>query len=512
MIQRVKPQAWQERELILHPSVEQVIFVVLCAALVLVRTANLRYNTLFVDETFYILIGRDAWAGAFQQYATSWSYGSYLYPLIAAGSDWLFGPMGVRGLSALLSLGAMIFVFLTTTRLYGIGAGLWAGLIFGASGVSINLGQFGVYDTVATPLAAAAFYCLVRAGGESGQAERRWLKTGALVFILATFAKYFVVLYLPALILIALEFYLVQRRSPRALVGSFLGWVLPALAVYGLTFRGELSALFAGEYGMKSAPIWEVAQNMWIEIYIPVLLAIGGGLVAALTFLREHPRSRHEAALGIVLILGVATAIMAGPIYHLISVNIQSAWKHTIYSLIFLAPLAGRFCDSVVVAVRDRPGTPRLTARASGMLVTILLVSFFVNYGLDRNWGFQQSWPNAEGTVTYLRGLDLPPDAPILAEGAQIYQYYLGRPETPRNTFQNTWYVEYGDLTGLAAMRAAIADHYYAAVVLDDYYTPGLREQLEPALRASGYTLSYEEQQTLSLPRSISIRVYRLSH
>jgi hypothetical protein len=88
-----------------------------------------------------------------------------------------------------------------------------------------------------------------------------------------------------------------------------------------------------------------------------------------------------------------------------------------------------------------------------------------------------------------------------------VYQYYLGRGATA-DAWQDTWYVEYGELRGQAALLAAVRDGWFDTLILDDFYTPGLRAQLEPALRDAGYRITYEEAQNLSTGDVIVMRVY----
>jgi Dolichyl-phosphate-mannose-protein mannosyltransferase len=505
MIERLSSPTRPHRELVIRPALEHVLFVVIFIAFMLIRASSLMYNTLSVDEAIYVLVGRDAWHGVFGQNATAWSYGSYLYPLLAAQVEGGFGVAGLRGMSVAFSALAMLLVFLTATRLYGVTTGLWASLIFGATGVSINLAQTGVYDMVATSMLAGAFYCVTRAGTTSGAAERSWLHGGAILFVVAVLTKYFVALYLPALFLIGLEFYLIQRRSMRTLLRDFLGWVIVALVVYGASVRQELATLLYGSYGIQPAARAAVALAIWQELMIPLVLALGGVLLAATRFLRQ--RGRLAGLFWVPAITLIATTLVAGPLYHIVSANLQSAWKHTIYSLVFLAPLAGFFCDEITTMLQQRRRMYQ-AIRVAGMLASVIGVGMLVNTGMERNWGYQHSWPAATGVVEYLQQQGMTKNTPILAEGGHIYRYYLGADGDPHGSIQNTWYVEYGDATGIEAMRQAIRDHAYAAVVLDGYYTPDVRAALEPTLQEAGYRATFEEVQDLSTAGRIVIRVY----
>jgi len=142
-------------------GLQQGLFLALLGIIVLVRLTHITYNTLFVDEAIYATVGQDVLQGVFKQNATTFMFGSYLYPTVAAIASDIGGVVGLRGLSALLSTVTAVFVYLTTLRLFGKQAALWAMAIFGLTGISISLGQLAVYDSLAAPLVAASLYCLV---------------------------------------------------------------------------------------------------------------------------------------------------------------------------------------------------------------------------------------------------------------------------------------------------------------------------------------------------------------
>lgn len=56
-------------------------------------------------------------------------------------------------------------------------------------------------------------------------------------------------------------------------------------------------------------------------------------------------------------------------------------------------------------------------------------------------------------------------------------------------------------------MMAAIRDHYFDFVVLDDNFTPALNRLLEAALAQAGYGISFQELQTLTIGDRL-VRVY----
>src|SRR6185436_17553507 len=99
--------------------------------------------------------------------------------------------------------------------------------------------------------------------------------------------------------------------------------------------------------------------------------------------------------------------------------NFRSAWKHTVYSLIFLSPLAGYGCAAVIAQAHRYQGRWAIPGQVVGTVVTTLGLIWFVNSSLDQNWGFQNNWPNASGVIKYLHTQELTKEDLVLAEGAQ---------------------------------------------------------------------------------------------
>jgi len=510
MIQPFETGSAVERPLIVNLRLDQVLFVVLLAVIFGIRIVDLNYNSLFVDEAIYATVGRAVLAGAPNQSALGWMYGSYLYPALAGILDQLFGEVGLRMASALLSTSAAALVYLATARLFGGEAAIWATLIFGLTAISIDTGQYAVYDAPVIPALAAALYLVVRAAEAPPRQEQLWLLAAGGCFVVAVLAKYFAVLFLPALCCVGLACALQQGRSLRPFLRYFLTPLTLLIGAYALYTHNDLRNLLAGNFAVRPGDRGLIFSEIWAEIGGTTLLAVGGLALLAwrgLPLATNAPRWRR--LLWAALVPALALTALAAPAYHLLAGNLQSAWKHTIYSLIFLAPLAGYACHQLVAAARELTGRRGVVVRAVGALASVALVVWGLSYALDRNWGFQHSWPNVRGVVSHLRAAGLQPGDNVLAEGAQIYDYYLNFGPEQSAMWTNTWYSVYAGKQGVDAMEAAIADRHYRFVILDSYHTPELRERLEGALGAAGYTRSYDERQPLSIGVTAQLSVYQ---
>ena len=507
MSNQLNAQARDKRDVRIRLSVETVLFFFLLTLIFGIRITNIRYNTLFVDEAIYVGVGDNVLAGV-EQNTTTWMYGSYLYPILASFANFLAGDVGLRMLSALLTSLAAVLVFQITVRLFDTIAGLWAMLIFGLTPISINVGQYAVYDALAIPLLALTAFFLVRAGETHGRKEYRLLLLAATSMTVAILAKYLAALYVPALLLLAVIVYRLRGRRMWPLFGIFLSATVALLAAYAAVYWHDLTILFAGEYGVQAGSLWAILASLWGEIGLTTLLAGVGGFWLLRIWSQQPLTQRVSRALGwSLLLLTFVITIFSGPLYHVVSGNEHATWKHTIYTLVFLAPLAGYGIATTIETLRTRQRQYRWLIIV-GPILTIIITSIFLNRSLDRNWSFQHSWPNVNNEVSFLRSQNINSQQHILAEGAQIYDYYFDFPTSDRNVWQDTWYMEYNGLQGVAAMDAAIRDGWFDYVVFDDYYTPGLRATLEPVLLSNGYTVGFEESKLLGVSGQVLSRIY----
>ncbi len=507
----------------LRIDVELGLLIVLLGLILFLRVTNILYNTLFVDEAIYVTGGRDILAGITDRHILSWFGGSVIYPVLSALAANLAGVTGTRLVSALLTVVASFFVYLTARRLFNRQAALWSLFIFGLTGGSISLGQFAVYDALMLPFIAISLLCLITATRRERRAAWAYLILAALAFSVSALAKYTAIFYLPALGLTAAALYVIQRRW-RGIVPLIVFFLIPVLIILGayiVVYYQDVIQVFATQQGFQAAPPLAVAQNISEEIGVPVLAASLGlaalilsawrGLTSNSTTivatLSHQFLSKHKGKL--VLVSGAALILFATylslPLYQIVTSNIRSVWKNAYASLLFLAPLAGYLMAAIIERVQ-RLQRSRLIA---ALVVTALIVSW-ISYDLDRNWGFQNSWPNVSGAIDYLRQHGLSKNSHVLAEAGAVYEYYFYSDFgiDGRQIWTDTWYMDYKGLQGTNAMTAAIADHYFDFVALDDNYTPDVNPQIEAALHQAGYQEDYQNVQALTIGHESVVRVY----
>jgi len=400
-------------------------------------------------------------------------------------------------------------IYQTTARIFDRESAFWALLIFGMSAISIDVGQFAAYDAPLVLCLAWALFFVVRAAEAPGAGHQALLSAASCASV-GILSKYIGAIYLPALVCVAGICALRQRQPLWPIITSFALPVLIVVGGYGWLYRSDLIILLHGEPGVARSARSLILNDIWLQIG-PISLVGMAGL--SLRLWRALSQARRESPLRLIawitLIAGLSVGVFAAPIYHLALANLHAAWKHTVYSLILIAPLAGYLCAQTIAAVRGVAGNWRLPARLLGLIGSIAIVAANLNSALDLNYGFQKSWPDVSGAVAYLRGADIHPDDPVLAAGSQIYEYYLDLGPARNQTWANTWYLHYQNHDGLEAMQAAVDDHYFRWVILDDYYTPEIDRALEPDLISAGYRLVYHDVQQTTTSVDANVRIYQ---
>ncbi|HML24441.1 MAG TPA: glycosyltransferase family 39 protein [Aggregatilinea sp.] len=499
---------------------ERILLIALLLLTFALRVTHINYNTLFVDEAIYATLGHEVLHSNFAQNAPAWMFGSYIYPYIVGVADELGGVVAIRLLSALLSLVAVIFVYLTARSLFGELPGLAAVLLFGLTGPSISLGQQAVIDALSMPLMAVSLYLIVTAA-LTPEREAQYLAAAGVAFTLSFLAKYISVLLLPALLGMWVVLHLFDGRSLWKIFLSFkwIWFMLPLaliVGIYGVVYQDELREVFKAENATQIATRLDVLTTVVQEIGIVVVLAlIGLGLVIREAYLAMKPAGlvsrfaliRFRVQF-VVIALGMVGALFGMQIYHLTTANIRSLWKHDVFTLVFLAPLAGY---AVVRAIRYAQTVTGPGARERRLFIAAVLFTtsiLFVNNAQNMNWSYQYSWPDATKTVRFLKTLDLNRNSYVMAAGSTVYEYYLDLRGEGRTLWFSMWFMEYQGTFGEEAIRGAIGNCALEVVILDDYYSPEWNPVLLPLLDEAGYDMVFSDLQVLSFGDPIGTRVF----
>jgi hypothetical protein len=499
-------------------TLEIGLFIAILFGSFMLMVNDLSYNTLFLDEAINAVIGKEFLLGDYSRNAMTFHFGSYLYPALSTIMNKIGGITAMRLTSTGMMCLAAIFVYLTARNIFGYKAGLISLLLFSFSGNILDLGQLAVYDSLALPFLAASLFLLVSAS-TSEYHQRRLLLVSSACAILATLSKYIGLIYLPALFMTALIlFWLKGTPLQRALSVLFFNFVLPVLFVlslYSAYYWHELIQVFQ-EQGYSLAHRWLILIIIGQNIGFVLLLALAGFVLiiiatkqnqshdSLLLFWSEGSRNERQSFPRIfriilpILLLLLFCTWLAAPLEQWLTANGRSLWKNCAYSLIFLTPIAGYCLTTTIDYIRSR----KLVINLIGLLFFCVSVIYFANNALDANWSFHGSWPNVDGALTYLRNAGLDENSSILAEGMDIYEYYLTSGKDNTKAWNNFSSMDYD------AILAALHNHAFDFIIIDDYYSPGIRERMNPVLAESGYAVSWQEAQKLRSGDTILLQVF----
>lgn len=542
------------------------VVVVALVAFLMRAVLGLQHSA-YMDEGGQILIGR----GLIEQRtvyadALNWSYGSYLWPLVAAAADMAGGLVAARLVTA--ALGAVMAVATTFTALrlirpdasaYRWSAALIAGLIMAVFPTAVGIGRIATYDALAGAAMMSGIALLVPGARWSG---RRALLGGAALLFTAFLAKYVVALYFPFICL----YLFFGPRNLRIAVRNVVWFMLPlaaACAAYFLLFHQNLFALLAFSvtyHDLRSAnPLYEyVGQRL--DLWALALVAACGWRSAS-----GHGR---RIALG-----GVAIML----VFHSIARPDYDFWKHSIYLIYFLAPLAGlalapltqQLLSLLLAGLGWRPSTGTERVVAIGLVAAAVVLQLNLWTGVRLWWPaallvlvlaplagltlislaqrtlalqpnaatgqhsrrpwravgitllvaalvapipLARSMQHADRLVTFYP--DLNPALPAIraeTEGARTLltddttlRYYLAS-QLRYGRITDPFYIDYEGHQGIEAYRLAIKDRLYDAIVLDGGIGPvagQIRSELGEEI-ARSYELVYSRTSSTGAPIEI---------
>lgn len=437
------------------------------------RSSHPAFNTAFEDESFMVLMGRSVLARApdvtiYMRTAFGW----YIWPVLAALADRAGGLVGLRMLAGLLGCLATGAMYAFARTLFGVRAGLLAAGLFAVLTPAILTAKIATHDAAAVPLLIAALALYARAWRDGTLGN--WIASAMLCFAVFT-VKHPLAAVFPALCVGAL---VVDRRG-----GLAFGAVLSALmGAYAVVYWDVLLALLAFVQGFNAfrAPDSELIRIYFrerLDLWALVLL-FGVGVMAG------GRRVRRVAILLVACAVSFAYAHASRRLdYH--------TWKHAVYPMVFLLPVASVGALRMFDALAQRE--PRLVVLLGA--VAAFTLNLFGRQGLLPDaGGLPFRWPDAQEVVRFATPR-LAPNQHVLLDDAAV-RYALGD-ALPQTAMTDAYWFEYGGQRGNDAYAAAIRDGYFDFLVFDGSGGPAaraMRRAIEPEL-ADRYVLRYESDQ-----------------
>jgi 4-amino-4-deoxy-L-arabinose transferase-like glycosyltransferase len=439
-------------------------------------------NTAFVDEAEYLSAGHALIAHWLHGtpvpgYSSYFSGAPVLYPPLGALADSLGGLAGARILSLVFMLGATALLWSMTGKLFGGRAAGCAAALFAVLGPTLRLGAFATFDAMALLLLAAAAWCVVSA--RTHDDSTRLLVAGAVLLALANATKYSTVLCDPAVValagLTAARHHGAKAGVARAgyLAAGTGGLISGLLALGGSGYAAGVLATVAPPGG---GPGRLALGDSWKWIGMICLIAAIGAVVAAW-------RNRAEA---LILAALAATGFLAPLNEVRIHATAASLSKYVDFGAWFAAAAAG-YAIARLTTIGPRKWL-HLAATAVVLGGALVPLAFT---GREQAAAIYRQWPNSARLITALRPLTRQYPGRYLAEDNSVPAYYL-RSTVRLTRWSGTFSFEYKKagtnqtLTGPAAYRAAVDDHYFALIIVSFTDTARTDDDIISDLGTSG--------------------------
>jgi 4-amino-4-deoxy-L-arabinose transferase-like glycosyltransferase len=498
----VGPSPWQRFSA--HPVGRWLVGrLPLLAVLALQAVLALRlHNTAFEDEALYLYAGHHeiAWllhhSSTFDNYSTYFSGAPFLYPVLGAAADGVFGLEGARLLSLLFMLGATCCVWGVTRRLYGRPAAACAAALFAVAAPTLFLSRLATYDPMSLFLLSLSLWIVVATA-------RRMAPLVLLAVppaVLAVGTKYAGLLFVPTIVLVAVFAGRYGGRTRGTGEARLRGWIaaIGRGLLFALAFAGLVYAwlkLLGPSYvaGITSTTTNRASGGDSLSYILKLAAELGAG-VALLALIgiwvdarlaKDNGANRGEVLTRVLLSLALAGTALLAPAYQVHLHTATSLQKHVGFGLLFASPVAG-----VALAALLHVG-----ARDPRRLFAGLIISLALTWAaMAQSSQLYDGWPDSGQMVADLKTQVRPVTDRILAEEDEVPRYYLSDLTEPYqwySTFSFTYTTKKGQvLTGVQAYQQAISDQYFALVVLRFGPTAGLDNEIDgPLMAQKGYKL-----------------------
>ncbi len=407
------------------------IFILLLMSLLALRLRN----SAFIDEALYVNAGQD-YLNHFLHGAPTPNHGDFfsgapgVYPVLAAALDSVGGLFLVRLFSLLCVMVTVVAVQDTAQALFkSRRIGLLAGATFALTGSVVFVGALGTFDSLCVLSLAVALWLGVKKTGVISAVGI------GLALTLAVTVKYTGFVFVPVILGIIV---LTGRRQILRVVIAIVSatWILvPVLLVFG---DGLIP-------GIKFTTSARVALSPTTTTQLTVYLLLNIGVLALLAFVGAARMARGWQKTLIVLGLLGAAAML--PLAQMRLGEAVSFDKHTAYSALFLAPLAGA----------------GLAAMSRGLLklapVCLLMLVVLV-FGASRSGSLYAGWVDVRPVVKII---DKDPKPGLYISSSTDALKYYTRKTHPEVRWQTTFSLY---PQGEAAIRAAVDSNRYQMIIL----------------------------------------------
>ncbi len=433
---------------------------VILAIAIFLRISNLNFNTAFIDESNYILIGKLFLTGGPAQFGNPYSFvfSSYLPMILLGAAGSLGGLAGARAINGLFGIVTIIFIYLTAKYAYGKRASLLAALVASIYGPFVFLGEFATYDSLCIMFISISLYFLIRGSAEK---SRKLIAISCASLALAVVSEYIALVFLP-------YFAVYACYKSRTNLKIFIAAAVIPLIAYFLAISSSIHELIAGQIiavHLFGSPLLDVADTALAFSIVLIVFSILG-------VWKSRSKISMFLFIGALIIPAVQIAASDG----------ISVAKHVAFSIIFLAPLAG-------AAASEKWNFKGKDISIA--LIGCLLALLAVTSAIQLNY-LEHSYPNESPVNKFLESR-VNTSTKILSEGWSN-AFALQDKVKLSNVIGSYWFdYKHDNKTTVEDYTQAVRDKYFDYIVLySGFFSPVVCSAVSNTIRDYGtYALVY---------------------
>lgn len=455
-----------------------------------IRAYNIDYNSPFLDEALYIVLGDKVLSGHWQEEDPfGWVGGMpLLYPPLSALFAKVGGVIGARFFNVLLGTLSvyLLYEFARSLRIAkeeesNAYIGLIAAAMLAVLSVPVFLSRLAIYDMLSFTFFLAGLVLLQQGINlrrpELWQRENRY--SAAAVFLFLSFlAKYVTLMFFP---FVAMWVLLESRRAGKDAVRHALQYFVAPLVV---TSAGYILWQFRAMTHFNLDQIGDQQRNYRLIVTqflryggLPLALATLGSALLAL-------KRRTWLAAGLLI------AALSVPVVHLVQNSSAAVNQHTFLSLVFLLPLAAFYIWHLVQSYR-----------VIGVVGVAALAGLMITQSASQMQALQNAWANSTDMMNYVQTVSTNHEK-LLSYEDDVTKLMVNN--LPEDNITGIYNFQYKDSQSADAYRWALTDGYFDLVLTNEHVEGDVSRAVRESL-TNHYAQTYDQH-----PFTVYKRQYEL--